>query len=149
MTIKDQLHTALTQAMKSKDETTKRTLRLVLSSIKLAEIESKDGLDDTKIMSIIQKEVKTREDTIEESSYANRQDLVDAAKQEILVLNKFLPKQLEPDELKQLALSAIETTGAKSIRDMGNVMKSLMIQLEGRASGQEASRIVKELLQNR
>ena len=148
MTKKEQIQKALTAAMKARDEDTKRTLRLVMSSVKLAEVEAGGEIDDSRVLSILQKEVKTREDTIEESKKANRNDLVSAAEKEITILNQYLPQQMSEDELYELAKKVIEEIGAQELRDMGEVMKRLMPQLEGRASGQEASKAVRELLQN-
>ena len=147
MKLKNEIQTALTAAMKARDEDTKRTLRLVMSSIKLSEVEDRGELDDSRILSILQKEVKTREDSIQEARQAGREDLVKAAEREIEILNQFLPKQMAADELRVLAKQVIEETGATSIKDMGTVMKDLMPKLEGRASGQDASKIVRDLLQ--
>lgn len=147
MKLKNEIQTALTAAMKARDEDTKRTLRLVMSSIKLSEVEDRGELDDSRILSILQKEVKTREDSIQEARQAGREDLVKAAEREIEILNQFLPKQMAADELSILAKQVIEETGATSIKDMGTVMKNLMPKLEGRASGQDASKIVRDLLQ--
>jgi hypothetical protein len=149
MNLKENIQKALTKAMKERDEDTKRTLRLVLSAIKLAEIDEKGELDESRILAILQKEVKTREDSIQEAQAAGRQDLIQQAEREIKILNLFLPKQLDDEELKQLAKGVIQETDATSIRDMGMVMKNLMPKLEGRASGQDASKIVRELLQNK
>lgn len=149
MNLKENIQKALTNAMKERDEDTKRTLRLVLSAIKLAEIDEKGELDESRILAILQKEVKTREDSIQEAQAAGRQDLIQQAEREIKILNLFLPKQLDDEELKQLAKGVIQETDATSIRDMGMVMKNLMPKLEGRASGQDASKIVRELLQNK
>ena len=135
--------------MKARDEDTKRTLRLVMSSIKLAEVEERGEIDDTRVLSILQKEVKTREDSMQEAKQANRQDLIDAAEKEISILNQFLPKQMDQEELAALAREVVKETGAESMRDMGQVMKNLMPKLEGRASGQDASKIVREILQNK
>ena len=149
MKLKDRIQEALTTAMKTKDEDTKRTLRLVMSAIKLVEVEERGELDDSRILSILQKEVKTREDSIQEASVAGRQDLIEQAQREIEILNQFLPKQMSSEELEQLAKDVIEETGASSMRDMGMVMNKLMPKLEGRASGQDASKAVRELLQNK
>jgi uncharacterized protein YqeY len=149
MNLKENIQKALTNAMKERDEDTKRTLRLVLSAIKLAEIDEKGELDESRILAILQKEVKTREDSIQEAQAAGRQDLIQQAEREIKILNLFLPKQLDDEELKQLAKGVIQEMDATSIRDMGMVMKNLMPKLEGRASGQDASKIVRELLQNK
>jgi uncharacterized protein len=147
MNKKMEIQNALTSAMKSRDEETKKTLRLVMSAIKLAEVESGTEIDDSRVISILQKEVKTREDTIIESKKANRQDLVTNAENEIKILNNFLPEQMTHDELTIIASSVIQELGASKIQEMGNVMKHLMPILEGRASGQEASKIVRDLLE--
>lgn len=147
MNKKQELQQALTTAMKSKDEATKRTLRLVLSSIKLAEVESGKEIDDEKILGILQKEIKTRDDSIIEAQHANREDLVQQAQVEKEVLKRFLPEQMDTDELKSLAEQIIQETGANSMADMGKIMKELMQRLQGRASGQETSKVVRELLQ--
>jgi len=148
MNKKQEIQQALTTAMKAQDEDTKRTLRLVMSAIKMAEVEINGELDDSRILAILQKEVKTREDIIAESKQANRIDLVEAAEKEMAILNKFLPQQMDPAELKTLAKSVITELGATSLRDMGEVMKQLMPKLEGRASGSDASKAVREILQN-
>jgi uncharacterized protein len=134
--------------MKAKDEDTKRTLRLVMTTIKFAEIEKGGDIDDQQVLSILQKEVKTRQDAIEEAKQVNRTDLIEAAEKEIVILNRFLPQRMSAEELIELAKNVISETGASTLRDMGEVMKILMPKLAGRASGQDASKIVRELLQN-
>ncbi len=148
MNKKQEIQQALTAAMKARDEDTKRTLRLLMSSIKLAEVEEGGEISEDRVLSLLQKEVKTREDIIAESQQAGREDLVQAAEREMDILNRFLPQQMSEEELKALAQAAIDQTGAAGMRDMGKVMKELMPQLQGRASGSDASRIVQELLQN-
>lgn len=147
MNKKQKLQQALTAAMKSRDEDTKRTLRLALSSIKLAEVEAGKEIDDDKILGILQKEIKTRDDSIIEAQHANREDLIQQAQIEKKILNRFLPEQIDTDELRSLAEQIIQETGASSLADMGKVMKELIQKLQGRASGQEASKVVRELLQ--
>jgi len=119
-----------------------------MTSIKLAEVDEGDEISDDRILGILQKEVKTREDSIEEANQAKREDLVKAAQKEMEILNHFLPKQMTQDELSALARKVIEEISAESIRDMGEVMKSLMPKLAGRASGQDASNTVRKLLQS-
>ena len=149
MSMKLKIQSALTAAMKARDEDTKRTLRLVMTGIKLAEVDQGGEIDNAQILAILQKEVKTRQDAIEEATSAHRDDLVDAAKREITILNSFLPQQLTEDELISLAKQTIDETGASGLQAMGLVMKGLMPKLAGRASGQDASRIVKNLLQEK
>jgi uncharacterized protein len=148
MIMKQTIQNALTAAMKAKDEDTKRTLRLVMTTIKFAEIEKGGDIDDQQVLSILQKEVKTRQDAIEEAKQVNRTDLIEAAEKEIVILNRFLPQRMSAEELVELAKNVISETGASTLRDMGEVMKILMPKLAGRASGQDASKIVRELLQN-
>lgn len=148
MSIKQELQNALSVAMKAKDEISKQTIRLVLSSIKLAEVEAGSEIDNARILTILQKEVKTREDAIEDAKMAQREDLIEKAKSEIKILNRFLPQQMDEDELKALAKEIINETGATSMRDMGKIMKIMIPRLEGRASAQDASKVVRELLQN-
>jgi uncharacterized protein len=148
MIMKQTIQNALTAAMKAKDEDTKRTLRLVMTTIKFAEIEKGGDIDDQQVLSILQKEVKTRQDAIEEAKQVNRTDLIEAAEKEIVILNRFLPQRMSAEELIELAKNVISETGASTLRDMGEVMKILMPKLAGRASGQDASKIVRELLQN-
>jgi len=147
MNMKLELQQALTAAMKSRDEDTKRTLRLVLSSIKLAEVEAGKEINDEKILGILQKEIKTRDDSIIEAQQANQEDLIHRAQIEKQILNHFLPEQMDSDQLRTLAEKIIQETGASGLTDMGKVMKELMPKLQGRASGQDASKVVRELLQ--
>jgi uncharacterized protein len=146
--MKQTIQSALTAAMKAKDEDTKRTLRLVMTAIKFAEIEKGGEIDDQRVLSILQKELKTRQDAIQEAKQANRTDLIETAEKEIVILNRFLPQRIDEEDLVELAKNVIAETGASTLRDMGEVMKILIPKLAGRASGQDASKIVKELLQN-
>jgi uncharacterized protein len=148
MTKKQELQSALTSAMKARDEDTKRTLRLVMTSIKLAEVDQRAEIDDARVIGILQKEIKTRQDSIEEAKRANRPELIDAAEREMDILNRFLPQQISEEELAALARAIIEDIGPADVQSMGEVMKQLMPKLAGRASGQDASRIVKALLLN-
>lgn len=146
MNTKAKLENALKDAMRAKDEQRKSTIRLALSSIKLAEIEKKNVLDESAVLAILQKEVKSRHEVIEESQRANRPDLVEKAEIEIAILEEFLPDQLSEDELEEITREVIEEVEAGSMSDMGRVMKELIPRLEGRASGQEASQMVRKLL---
>jgi len=147
MNMKKQLEDALKDSIRSSDDVRKRTIRLTLADIKLAEIDKKRQLSDPEILAIIQKGVKERQDVIEESTRAQRPDLVASAEAEISVLQGFLPDQLTEQELEQIVQEVIDELGAKSMQDMGSVMKVLIPRLEGRATGQQASQMVRKLLQ--
>ncbi len=146
MNKKDELQQALKDAMRANDDLRKRTLRMALSAIRLAEVEKGGELDENALLGILQKEVKTRQEAVEEAQRANREDLVQASQAEIEVLKSFLPAQFSPQELEDLARQTIAEVGATSIREMGQVMKALMPRLEGRATGQQASEVVRQLL---
>ena len=145
MGMKEQLQNDLKDAMRSSDDLRKRTLRMTLTSIKLAEVDQGE-LDENALLAIIQKEIKSRRETIEDAQKAGNEALIQESQAEIGVLEAYLPQQLSEDELNELARQAVEEVGASSIRDMGQVMKVLMPRLGGRATGQQASQAVRKLL---
>jgi hypothetical protein len=146
MNLKDQLQSDLKDAMRAGDVLLKNTLRMAISAIKLAEIEKNNPLDENAVLAVIQKEVKSRREAIADAERAGRPDLIQAAEQEISLLERYLPKALDPAELEMLARQAIQETGATSLKEMGQVMKILMPKLQGRATGDQASQVVRRLL---
>lgn len=146
MELKQKIESALKDAMRTGDETRKRTLRLIIASIKNAEIDKGSALDDAGVMGIIQKEVKIRKEALEGAEQAHRDDLKEMTFAEIKILEEFLPTQLGEEELKQLVKEAIEETQAQSPADTGKVMKVLMPKIQGRAPGDQVSRLVREQL---
>jgi uncharacterized protein YqeY len=147
MSKKSDLEAALKDAMRANDTIRKNTLRMTLSAIKNSEkLEGKE-LEDAATVSILQKEVKSRQETLAESEKAGRADLADGAKAEIKILEEFLPTQMKPEELEVLVLAAISETGATTMSDMGKVVKLAMQKAEGRADGSQISQLVKSKLQ--
>ena len=136
----------LKDAMRSGDPVKKRTLRMLLTAAKLAEVASQQELGEPDLLGLIAKEIKSRQETIEEASQYQRQDLVDSTQAEIDILLAYLPPALSIEELTELIHKIIEETGASSQSDMGKVMKELMPRLQGRADGKVASGIVRDLL---
>ncbi len=147
MDMKTRLNEALKESMKAGDDVRKRTVRMVLAAIKQAEIDRRITLDETAILSILQKEIKMRKESLEEAKQAGRENLVHDAQAEIDVLNAFLPQGLSADELRALVQAAIAETGAATATDMGKVMKVLLPKVAGRAPGDQVSAAVRELLQ--
>lgn len=147
METKNEIDKALKNAMRSGDEVTKRTLRMAVAAIRMAEMDSRRSLEEPEVISVLQKEVKSRQEAVAEARKADRMDLAEAAEDEIHVLEKFLPKQMAEEELAALVRQVIEEVGASSPADMGKVMKELMPRLQGRAAGDQASRIVRQQLQ--
>jgi uncharacterized protein len=104
-------------------------------------------MDEAAYLAVIQKEIKARRDTISDAEKANRPDMISQAEEEIKILQTYLPPPLATQELEAMAKAAIVESGATSIREMGQVMKILMPQLQGRATGDQASQVVRKLLQ--
>ena len=133
-------------AMRANDTLRKRVIRLLMSSIELAEVAKGSKLSDSEFIALVQKEIKTKNDTIVDAEKANRPEMVKEQLEEIKVLEAYLPKQLSEAELVQLAEEVIQETGATSPKDMGKVIKVLIPKLAGRATNQDASRVVKDCL---
>jgi uncharacterized protein YqeY len=146
MDTKEKLSEELKEAMRSKDEVRKRTIRMTLAAIKNAEIEKQTALDEPAIFSILQKEVKSRHETIEGAEQAGRRDLIDEAKTEIEILERYLPQALTPGEIETIVADTIADLGATSMRNMGQVMQAVMPKVRGRADGKEVNKIVRKLL---
>ncbi|MBM4426120.1 MAG: GatB/YqeY domain-containing protein [Chloroflexi bacterium] len=146
MSTKEKLNESMKEAMKSGDEIRKRTVRMVLAAVKQVEVDKRAELDDMAINGLIQKEVKTRREALEEAKKANREDLAAANEAEIKVLEEFLPKAMPAEELRALVQAAITETGAAAPSDMGKVMKVVMPKVAGRAPNDMISAAVKELL---
>ena len=146
METKTKLENALKEAMRAGDDIKKRTVRMALAAIKQAEVDRQISLDEAAVLAILQKEIKTRREALEEARQANRPDLVAAAEAEIAVVNAFLPQALSADELKALVEAAIAEAGAASPSDMGKVMKLLVPRIQGRAPGDQVSQLVRQLL---
>ena len=148
METKAELEIALKEAMKAGDDVRKRTVRMVLAAVRQVEIDRQVKLDEAAVLAIIQKEIKTRKDAVEEARRANRPDIVAATEAEIVVLQAYLPQAVSTDELNSLVAAAIAEAGASSPADMGKVMKLLMPRLAGRAPGDQISAAVRQVLQN-
>jgi len=143
---KTKLSEDLKDAMRAKDELRKRTLRMALAEIKNAEVDKNAALDESGILAILQKEVKSRFETLEGAEKAGREDLVAEAKAEIVVLEEYLPQGLSPEELEDIIRDTIAEVGATSPREMGQVMQAVMPKVRGRADGKEVNQIVRRLL---
>lgn len=148
MSIKDQLLADMKQAMKDRAAGKLRlsVIRMVRASIKNAEINGKKELNDDEVLGVLLKEVKMRQDSLEEFQKAGREELVAQAKEEISILQKYLPAALSDDELKAIVTEVIADVGAKSPKDMGKVMPVVMAKTKGRATGKRISSLVRELL---
>lgn len=147
MSLQERLSQEIKAAMLAKDADRLSALRMLKSAVGYAQIERKtDNLPDADVMAIVQKEVKKRRDSVEQFEKGGRPELAAKEKQEIAVLETFLPKPISPEELEQLVRAVIQETGAASKKDMGIVIKAVQAKAAGRADGKTISAIVGKLL---
>ena len=133
MTLKGQIYEDMKSAMKAGDKDRLKVVRLILAAIKQIEVDTRTEMDDPAVLTVLNKMVKQRRDSVSQFQDGNRNDLADIELAEISVLEDYLPEQLSDAELDQLVDKAIADTGAGSIRDMGKVMGQVKAQAEGRA----------------
>lgn len=148
MSLEQKIMTELKAAMIAKDEAALRSLRAVKAAILLAKTAEGGGgeLKEDDEIKLLQKLVKSRKDSLEIYQQQNRPDLAKKEEEEIAVIEKFLPKQLSPEEIKTALTAIIAETGASSPADMGKVMGVATKQLAGKADGKTIAALVKELL---
>ncbi len=146
MSLKSKLQDELKAAMKAKDALRKKVLRMALAEVKNIEIDKKEELEDSQILSILQKEVKSRRETIEGAEQANRPDLIEEAEAEIAILAEFLPEAMSEDELRTIVEETVAQVGATSMREIGKVMGALIPKIKGRADGGVANKMVREII---
>jgi len=146
MSLKDQISETLKIAMKENNNELRRVIRTILASIKNIEIDNRAILTDQEIISILHKEIKIRNESIEGAQKNNRQDLIDEALADINIINQFIPAGLSDEEIKVITRESIAKLGSKNPSDMGKVMKDILPIINGRAPNSKVSQIVKELL---
>jgi uncharacterized protein YqeY len=146
MSLKDQLIADMKSAMKSGDKDRLKVVRLMLADIKQVEVDSRKDVDEAQVLSILEKAVKQRRDSIEQFDKGNRADLSAIEQAELEVIQTYLPEQLGEDELSALVDEIIATTGAESIRDMGKVMGAIKAQAAGKADMSVVGAMVKARL---
>ncbi len=143
---KEQLQADLKAAMKSGDTQRKDALRFVMAAIKQVEIDSRTQLTEEQTYAVLASEAKKRRDSLTEMRKAGRNDLADQEQMELTLIESYLPQQLSREELEVEARKAIEETGARTAKDVGNVMKVLMPRVKGRADGKLVNEVVRTLL---
>ena len=144
--LKEKLMEDLKNSMKEKNNLRKNVVQMVRAAILQIEKDKGIEVNDNKILEIIAKEVKTRNDALVDFEKGGREDLVEQAKKEIAFLSEYLPEQLTKEELREEISKIINALGATSIKDMGSVMKQAKVQIGTAADGRTINEIVKELL---
>jgi len=135
-------------AMKSKDKVKMRTLRSMLSKLKLKKIELKKDLSEKQEIDVINKELKNRKESFTTYSNAGRNDLAKEEKEEMDIIKTYLPKELDESKIIEIVKEVIKETGAGTMKDMGKVMKPVMEKVAGQADGKIIQTIVKKELGN-
>lgn len=144
--LKEKLMEDLKESMKNKDAVRKNTVQMVRASILQIEKDKGIEVEDSKIIDIIAKEVKTKKDALKDFEKAERQDLIDLTNREIEVLQEYLPKQLSRDEIKEEVQKIITEIGATSMKDMGAIMKEAKAKMGASAEGKTINEVAKEIM---
>jgi len=148
MSIKEQLRLDLTEAIRSRDELTSGTIRMVLSALTNEEVSGKEArvLTDDEVITVLSREAKKRREASEAFETAGRADKAALEKAEGEVIAKYLPAQLSIEDIKKMIADAITSTGAAGPADMGKVMGAVKPLIAGKADGSVVSTLVKEAL---
>ena len=148
--LRDQLKEALKDAMRAKEKVTLGTLRLILAAVKDRDIadrtEQSESDDDLTITEILSKMIKQRRDSIAAYEAAGRVELAEREAEEIVIIERFLPRQLSDDEIKDAVSTIVSELGAEGLKDMGRTMGSLKTKYAGQMDFAKASVVVKEQL---
>jgi hypothetical protein len=146
MTLKAQILDDIKTAMRARDQKRLTALRLISSAIKQIEVDKRIEVDDQIVLTILDKMVKQRRESLEQYESAGRDDLAAQETFELELISVYLPEALSDDEVAALIKQAVADTGASSIRDMGAVMNKLRAEVQGRADMKAVSSAVKALL---
>lgn len=144
--LQKQIQTDRIHALKSKDQRRSRAISLILASFKQKEVDTRQVLDDSAVLAILDKMLKERRQSLAQYEAAGRQDLVDQENFEIELIHSYLPPQLSEAELDELIKDTISSTHAGSIKDMGRVVAALKPKVQGRADMALVSKKVNDLL---
>ncbi|MEF3083306.1 GatB/YqeY domain-containing protein [Luteimonas sp. SMYT11W] len=146
MTLKQQLTEDMKAAMKGGDKHALGVIRLMLAAIKQREVDERIELDDAAVLAVLEKMVKQRRDSVSQYEAASREDLAQVEREEIVVIERYLPEKLGEDEILAAIASAKAETGAASPADIGKLMGVLKPMLAGKADMGVVSRLVKQSL---
>ena len=146
MSLRDQINQDMKAAMRSRDEARLSAIRMLWAAIQRREVDERITLDDTQVLSVVEKTVRQSRDAVEQFLKGNRPDLADKENRDIAFWEVYLPAQASDEEVAKLVREAIAATGAASIKDMGKVVGVLKPKLQGRADMGKVSALVKAQL---
>jgi uncharacterized protein YqeY len=147
MSLQQRLDGDLKAAMKSSDSLKTSVLRMVKAAIKNKQVEKREELSDEAIISVISTLTKQRRESIDLFSKGGREDLAEKERQELVMLQLYLPGQLSPEDLDRIIMEAINESSAEGVKDIGKVMRLIMPRVQGAADGKVVNQRVKELLE--
>lgn len=146
MSIKETLAQDLKLSMKEKDLIRKNTVQSIRAAILQVEKDNLTELDDDGIIDVIAKELKKRKDVLPDYERSGREELITQLNREIEIVMGYLPSQLSEDELDEIVKTAVESTGASTMKDMGKIMAEVMPKIKGRADGKLVNTLAKKYL---
>jgi uncharacterized protein YqeY len=146
MSILEKLNNELKSAMKAQQKARVNALRLLISDLKKEKIDKGGELTAEQELKVLLTAAKRRKEAIEAYQKGNRQDLVEIERQELEIINEYLPKQMSDEEIASEVKKIVEETGASSIKDLGKVMAEAMKRLKGKADGKKVQTIVRSVL---
>ncbi|MDH4327791.1 MAG: GatB/YqeY domain-containing protein [Nitrospira sp.] len=147
MSLRDRLSEDLKLAMKSRDQLRMDVIRMIKAAILNKEVELRKDLDDAEMSRIMTTLIKQRRESVEQFEKAQRMELAEKERKEITIIETYLPKALSPEELAQIVASVLTETNARSLKDMGAVMKAVMARLAGQTvDGKQVSDLVRAKL---
>jgi len=146
MSVLQQLMEDMKKAMKAQDKIKLGTIRMVISQLKNARIDSGEDLTPEQEISILINAAKKRKEAIEAYQSGNRLDLMEKEQQELEIIQQYLPEQMSDDEIDKKIVEIIESTGASSLKDLGKVMSEVMKVMKGKADGKKVQQIVRAKL---
>jgi uncharacterized protein YqeY len=144
--LKERLQADLKTAMKEKDTFKRDVIRFVMSAIKQIEVDERKELTDADIEAILVKQIKQRNDSIEQFRSGGREDLVAQNEKELAILRSYLPEPMSEEEVREVLEEIVAETGASGMKDMGRVMGAAKAKIGSRAEGRVINQIAKELL---
>lgn len=147
MSLLTRLNEDMKQAMRSKDKESLQVIRMLKAAVQNEQINTGQELTEEEELTVLSREMKQRRDSLTEFEKADRTDLADKVKKEIVIVEKYLPAQLSEDEIRSIVSDAIAKNGAASPKEFGKVMGAVMPKVKGKADGNQVNAIVKELLQ--
>ena len=146
MSLLQQLTSDMVSAMKNRDKKTLNVVRMLKAAVQNEQIELGHDLSANEEIAVIAREYKQRKESLEEFEKAGREDLINQAKNELAIVEKYMPKQLSKDEVTKIVKEVIDELNASSMKNFGQVMGSVMPKVQGQADGKLVNQVVKEQL---